>query len=269
MVARSRRVHALLRSQKAAILVSIVFIAACLILGCGGGGGGSSASGGGGGTTGTTVIEAIVAGSAQAVIDTQNIMVLDSVTFEVVNYDVNNVRTVLTATNWSTSDTGNVAGVLDPATGAYTATAPGGIFTISASANGNNYQTTYRVTPRQSRLFGKVADASSGIGVSGIVVLFYDASGTTLVGSITSSYNGNFLASVPTTAKFFNLKTTSIPAGLYHRSFSYNGLRYSPTVPCSAPTPGGLANGVETVMPATIALPPSSLSPPGPPDGCQ
>src|SRR5689334_14223341 len=103
--------------------------------GCGGGGGGSSTD-----TTTTTLgnirAEAALAGAPDQPIDPLNIQAGDTVVFQVVGYDTNRQRHVLTSSNWTTNDNGNAAGPL-ASDGTLTATMPSNtVFTATGTSGG-------------------------------------------------------------------------------------------------------------------------------------
>ncbi len=211
------------RVQIVSLLLATLFAVVCVMLGCGGGGGGSNS---GGPLPGLTRVESVITASPAVVRDSMNFMVGDQVTFELVNYDSNGVRTVLSGQLWSSTDINVVSGTLDPGTGNFIALAStnGTTYVVSTVFQGNTYSLPYLVTPVQSRISGRVMQEFSAFGVSGIKIVFYDASSNVVGQGVTSSYDGTFLASVPTTAARFNLVPASINTSFFYREFAYDGI---------------------------------------------
>lgn len=104
-------------------------------------------------------------------------------------------------------------------------------------------------------------------GIQGVIVTFYDGAGT-LIASATTDANGNFSAQVPTDARYFALDPTSINSNSYYRSYTYNGLRYTPLDDgCRTPLPDLPDGGVFTLV-TNIVVPTLAGPPPPPPTGC-
>ena len=244
--------------------------------GCGGGGGGSSTTTTTSTTSGTNGLsniraEAALSATPDSPIDPLNIQAGDAVNFEVAGYDKNSVRHILASTNWTTSDNGNQSGQL-LADGSFTATASSGvvIYTATGTAQGKQYQVSYRVKPFQAIVTGSIMD-NNGAPAQNISIEFFNVGGA-VVSSARSQFDGSFRASVPTTAKTFNLDKTTISPQLYYQSFSYQSVRYTTLIStCNASLPA-LTNGTTTsiglvtldaTMTGQIVNPP-----PPPPDGC-
>jgi hypothetical protein len=259
------------------IFVALFVLAiACGGVGCGGGGGSSTTTTS---TTSTTSgalnpirAEAALASDLSQVIDPTNIQAGESIQFEVAGYDpITHARQVLSSGAWTTSDNGHVSGNLT-ADGLLSASAPSGssTFTATGVAGGNSYPVGYKVKPVQALVTGRLVD-TNGAAASQVTVIFYNAVGVE-VGRVKSVYNGNFRASVPTTAKMFNLDPTTLPKQFYYKSYSFNGLRYTPLeATCTATLPA-LANATTTSI-GTITIDASNTNgepnpPPPPPDGC-
>src|SRR5579885_2233700 len=198
-----------------AVLILILCIAAGT--GCGGGGGGTT-----GNETTTTGgpprAEAALAADPNHQIDARNIQAGQSVQFEIVNYDSNNVRHILSSSNWTTTDNGNSAGTLQ-SNGLFTATASsnGTVFTATGTNAGVQYNLPYQVTPVQAIATASVID-DNGAPAAGVTVLFYNSAGV-VVGRSTTSVDGSLEASLPTTAVSLNIDPTTLPTSLYFKSF--------------------------------------------------
>lgn len=255
-------------------IAAILTLVVAFSTGCGGGGGGGStgSTGSTGGNNFTTVRAEAVLSSTNQIIDPQNIMVGDTVQFEVVGYDAQRQRHVLSATGWTTTDTGNTAGTLTSA-GVFTAThsTNGATFTATASLNGTPYHLVYQVKPVQAIVTGNIVD-SNGVGAD-VEIIFLNSNGTE-AGRVHSAFNGFYRGSVAPTATSLNILTSSLPAGFYYKSFVYSGKRFSMTiVGCNGKPLPTLTQGVQTSIPLiTIdaATTPQGQQnpPPPPPDGC-
>lgn len=103
-------------------------------------------------------------------------------------------------------------------------------------------------------------------GLSGVQVVFIDVDGDVLA-QTTAQADGRFSASVPTTAREFNLVPSTIPNSVY-RTFSFNSNRYTPlSITCGAPLPT-LTGGATVALATAVELPRTSNPPPPPPNGC-
>jgi hypothetical protein len=230
-------------------------IIALIVLGCGGGGGG------GGGTTNTTATGSTSTGSNDSIvtkivaqispgvyIDPRGIQVGQTVQFILVNFDVTQgTASPLSGGFYLSSGPGATPGHLS-SSGAFTATTvTSNAYTISTNYLGTNYSAPYLVTPVEPRVAGQIVD-TNGKPIPFAQAEFYDGS-TNLVAQSTSDVNGNFIASVPQTAKRINLNSTTISSGNYFGVFAYGSGTYDIlAASCSAPLPALPVNG-------TIALP--------------
>jgi len=250
--------------------IAAVFILAIALGGCGGGGGGTSTTTTSTGGLSNIRAEAALAGAPDQPIDPLNIQAGDVVVFQVVGYDSNRQRHVLTSSAWTTNDNGNAAGTL-ASDGTFTATTPSNtVFTATGSSGGKQYQEGYRVKPVQALVTGRVVD-SNGFGASHVAIVFYNAAGSEVSRAIVQ-FDGTFRASVPTTATQFNLDPNTMPKAFYYRSFVYQTKRYTTLdKTCSAPLLA-LTNGATTPI-GTLTVDAVSSNgilnpPPPPPDGC-
>jgi hypothetical protein len=153
----------------------------------------------------------------------------------------------------------------------YTAGNTLGPFTITAKSVANNLLTAKaNITISASggttaTVKGTIKD-SAGNNLSGVVVQFFDATGTQV--SQTSAAAGVFTAVVPVTATGFNLLPSSLSSTSFYESFSYAAKRYDPLIStCVAPLPVLNANQVVN-LPSQVAVDALNGPPPPPPDGC-
>ncbi|MFI5387865.1 MAG: hypothetical protein ACHQ50_17295 [Fimbriimonadales bacterium] len=237
--------------------------------GCGGGSGTGSGTGTGG--FARYAVEATVGGS---VIDPTNIVQGETVQFVVAGYTASNQRSVVSSSGWQADPTGQSEGTMS-ANGTFTATASGGLFTVSATADGSQRNGTGAVKPAgQALVTGRLID---GIGdlLSGFEVDFYDGSNA-LVGSSITQFNGTFRASVPATAVTFDINRSTIPATTFYREYHYVSKWYLPKPnACNGPLPV-LSNGHTSALNGDVTVPPSKdhqnppadLPPPPPPSAC-
>ena len=256
------------------LAVAIIVLSAA----CGGGGGGSSSTNststsGSTGTLNPIRAESVLANNAGQIVDPKNIQVGEAIQFQVVGYNTTTfARTVLSSSLWSTNDSASAAGTLS-SSGLFNATAStGGVsYTATGHANATTYPLVYAVKPVQALVTGVIRD-SNNFASSRVTIVFYTISGAE-VGRASSAFNGNFRASVPTSAKRFNIDPASLDPSFYFQSFSFLSKRYTTleTATCSAPLPA-LTNGTTTnIGGITIdAAKTNGVSnpPPPPPDGC-
>lgn len=218
-----------------------LFVAAALafaLAGCGG----SSSSSGGSTVTLVTRIEAVTKSDTSLVQDPTNFQEGEDYYFELVSYDAQGNRSVLSNVDWKSGDDSGTYGTLAGNSGLYSAgvlETPSNI-SIRAIYNGNYYSSEYAIKPQQIRLSGKVASESTGTGLDGVVIDFYNDS-SNLVGTVTTGYNGTFRASIASSANYYMLRSETIPTNFY-RSFlstkSGTELRYdSGQTDCLAPLP--------------------------------
>lgn len=251
------------------------FALACLVAfvlllffgpGCGGGGG-AGGNGGGGGNISFYVVEATKNG---VIIDPLNVVLGETVQFDVVGYTATGVRQVQNSSNWTADPTGQGEGTMSPS-GTYTSSASGPQFTVQADANQQVYTGVAQVKPAGLALVaGRLIDGY-GHNARTIFVDFYDASNN-LVGSSQAQADGSFRAAVPTSATGFDIRRASIPAG-YYREYQFNGKWYLPKPSaCIAPLPA-LTAGITTTLsnilvPATTDGNGNGAPPPPPPSAC-
>jgi hypothetical protein len=229
----------------------LVFLLA-VIFGCGGGGGGGSA----GPTTTTTT------GTVTMTISPSKITLppSGSTTFTASVSDGTGVT--FTKSGGTLAVTGLTAKytaptVLGPYTVTATSTAHAG---LSATAD---VTVSNSVVAGEATLSGTVADENGGL--TGITIIFYSSGGTQLA-TATTTTNGAFTVTLPTSAKSFNLEASTINTVNDYSQFEFGTTWYSPTISgCNAPVPA-LTNG-ETLTLGAITLS-STANPPPPPPNC-
>ncbi len=256
--------------KKVSWLLTTVF---CLVLiGCGGGVSDLPVGPGVGSNSTTPTIEAVNRQDATIYVDPENIEIDDEVIFQLVAYDLTTgARSVLAATNWSSSDTKAVYGNLASNSGLYLAGSHeiNDRLVVASTFDGNNYSAFYRVKPRQVLLHGFVYAQGTTTPVRGVAIEFYNES-QVLVGTVHSMADGSFRASIPSSvasAISYNLVPETIPATYYH-NFLADGLRYqSGTAGCRVTLPS-YDNGPRE-LPYSIFVTPKSAGVAEPdPDGC-
>ncbi len=138
---------------------------------------------------------------------------------------------------------------------------------VFAMYNGLRYEAPYAVKPRQVRLIGIVLQEGTDQPIPGVEIFLYDNFGT-LVGQVTSAYDGVFRASVPTNTERFEPTVGSIPTTFF-QSFVHEGLRYSVGFPqCKAPLPQ-LEIGTEVLQDPIYLTPRVAGQPTPSPTGCR
>jgi hypothetical protein len=252
------------------LMAVLVLVIACGGGGGGGGTGGTSATSGSTGTLNPIRVEGVLASNPAQIVDLQNVQVGDVVQLQIVGYDSNRQRVVLSSGSWTTND-GTGAGTLS-SSGLYTATKSTGgtAFTFTGSNGGKLYSANYQVKPVQALVTGSVMD-SNGAASSRIVLVLYNATGTVMARGTTAS-DGTFRISTPITAKRFNLDPASMSTTFYFRSFVYQSKRYTALISsCTAPLPT-LTNGSTSAIGFIVIDAAQSGGainpPPPPPDGC-
>ncbi len=156
--------------------------------------------------------------------------------------------------------------------GTYTAGSTTGNFTVTATSVADPTKSaTANVTianlGQNATVTGRVVVENTTIGVQGVIVAFYNSTGSELARA-TTGVDGRFTRIVPVAARRFHLLSSSI-SNAYYKQFSYAGTRYSPLVPsCSVPLPT-LTAGQTYNMPVSIMLSSTANPPPPPPNGCQ
>lgn len=180
---------------------AVLSLSALIVMGCGGGG-----TGGGGGPY--VVVRVELPGR-----DPINIVVGQTVQFELAGYNFSGQRDRLQATGWFILDNPAV-GTIDQS-GNFTATSPGTARILATWAGTPNAQTlTIVVKPAGlARYSGRVVNNANSAGVTGITVIFYDNNNVEVGRAITTT-GGNFLAQVPTTATRMNLDPASLTGWL-------------------------------------------------------
>jgi hypothetical protein len=166
--------------------------------------------------------------------DPRNIQTGEEYWFQVVRYNENGEREILSGATWSLSDRryadiGGNSGLFLAGVNA----SQGDQF-VFAEFEGRRLEARYNVKPRQVRLIGIVLQEGTTKPLPGVEIFFFDNFGT-LVGIAQSSYDGTFRASVPTNTVQFSPTIESIP-NTFFQSFVFDGLRYSVGYPqCKAP----------------------------------
>lgn len=174
-----------------------------------------------------------------------------------------NTNVTFTATGGTVTKVGNV--------GTYNAGGTTGNFSVTATSVADpSKKATASVTianvGANATINGRVYQDGSSIGISGIIVAFYNSSGSE-VARATTAADGTFTKLVPITARRFHIIPSSISAA-YYKAFSYAGTRYSPLLPtCSVPLPT-LTAGQTYTMPVPVYIPNAAEPPPPPPNGC-
>lgn len=253
----------------------VAFVGAVVVIGCGGGGGGTGGGGGNGGSTGDAPYQGqyleFTGLNRGGNLDPLSLQVGDTVQVEVANYDPAGNRTVLAATNWTC--TAGAANVSISSTGRLVVLRQTpGIFSVSARATVSGAPKTIQQdsavpAPSTTTFSGKVLKEATNEGIKYVQVNFYDGSGAAIAGARTGD-DGIYKAQVPATVKSVSIKSATVAAPPYYRSFYYGGLVY--TMDASA-CPLKLKN-VKTGQ--NNALTPMSIflqenGPPPPPDGCK
>ena len=167
---------------------------------------------------------------------------------------------------WST--TAGTVTPTGPLTATFTAPATSGAATITATsvADPSRFGTVAIQYSTSTRYQGFVYREGSTLGLAGVQVRFYNASGGTVTTTTTNS-SGVFSVVVPTSAVRFHILNASVPAG-YYKAYKYNGLRYTTLeVTCSAPLPPPIPGGTVN-LPTAVTVPPTTGPPPPPPNGC-
>lgn len=230
-----------------------------VLIGCGGGGAGGSGNGNG------DLVAFYVELPGR---DALNLIIGDSVKFELAGYDANLNRTVLTAESWSLANVVGSPGNLGP-DGTFVATGTGSATVKATYQNKTITPINVVVHPPQAFVSGNVSSIYGG-GIANCIVTFYD-NGNVEVGRARTNANGAFTASVPTTATKVNFAATGgIPNGWY-KEWLYRTKRYSASIAnCHAVMVLNvpLSNGATSNFTDGIRLTPISDPPPPPPDGC-
>lgn len=186
-----------------------------------------------------------------------------SVAFTATVTGATNTNVNFTATGGTITKVGNV--------GTYRAGTTTGSFSVTATSVADpSKKATATVTianvGANATINGRVYQDGSSIGISGIIVAFYNSSGSE-VARATTAADGTFTKLVPITARRFHIIPSSISAS-YYKAFSYAGTRYSPLLPtCSVPLPP-ITAGQTYTMPVPVYIPSASEPPPPPPNGC-
>ncbi len=228
--------------------------------------GGCGGTGGGGTPTTFVLVRVELPGQ-----DPLNLEVGMNVQFVLAGYDVNFTRFVLSTNTWNLTNVQGAPGTLN-SNGSFNATGVGS-GTVNATWPGHTVTgLNFQVRPLQAKVTGSVRSESSGNGVSGVIVVFFNDANTE-VGRATTNASGTFLGSVPTTATKVNLDRALMPPGWY-AEWLYRAVRYSSStmVPnCHAVMVLNqpLANGATSTMPDPIFISSTLDPPPPPPNGCQ
>ena len=254
-----------------------ILVLLAMTLGCGGGGGGTGGGGGGGGNN-LGVIPAAgqyieILNTAGVIVNTMNLQVGQTYQVVFANYDGLGNRTPLAASNFTLSGGGAGAATINTSgqlivTGTSTQT-----FDVSATATVISTQVTKSVTcfvPNTviatAKVSGRVISSNGTTGLTFLLVECYDNNGILVGGALTLA-NGNFTATVPTTATKLTIRSNSIPS-TFHAAMKYLGKNYSTgSAVCRVPLPA-LVGGGTVGLPGNIIVPQQADGPPPPPDGC-
>jgi len=194
--------------------------------------------------------------------DPTNIQCNEQLVFQLVNYSADGTRNIIPAT-FACSDSGGLYGNLSTNSGVYLAgnkpTPPPspttGSLSMSATADGQTYDTFFDIKVDQVRLIGTVsAPGATQSQLNQIIIEFFNSTGG-LVDTVTVATDGTFRASMPTVAASFTIVADTIP-GTFYQSYSYGGNQYTAgLVTCFAALPTGLIAGA-TVLPSSVAIAP-------------
>lgn len=217
--------------------------------------------------------------------DPNNFQSGEQYVFELVSYvGTNQTRTILGATDWTSSDTTSTYGTLAADTGVFVAknqvTPTKQVMTVIYQ--GKSYSSYYSVRSQQARVLGKVVNEQTGVGVPSVHIVFYSPLDPnlpdikTVVGEVVTAYDGSFRASLPPTT--LDSSNNALPTEMqvdnatvpnsYYRSFTYGGFRFDTGAQvCRAALPT-VTVGL-TQLSDTIQLTPKTLYDSAPSaDGC-
>jgi hypothetical protein len=210
--------------------------------------------------------------------DPLNLLLGDSGTVVLANYDGVGNRTLLATSGWATTSGGAVnIGATSSTTASFTVIGtPAAEFKFQCTTLIAGVPTLFEqrartplstpvVTGRVVEL-GLFSGLPSNTGIPHVEVDFFNGAGT-IVGSARTMPNGTFSAIVPLTAVELMLVSDTIKTSKYYRAIFYQSDYYSPLdVDCRIAL-GALINGVNA-MPASMGLPQMAGGPPPPPSGC-
>lgn len=216
--------------------------------------------------------------SSGAWFDPLNLLLGDSGTVVLANYDSLGTRTLMTTSGWTTTSGGavNIAATSGTTASFTVIGTPAAEFKFQCFSVIAGVQTLFEqrartplstpvVTGRVVEL-GLFSGLPSNTGVPHVEVDFFNGAGT-VVGSARTMPNGTFSAIVPLTAVEAMLVTDTIKTSKYYRAIFYLSDYYSPLdVNCRIAL-DALINGVNP-MPGSMALPQVAGGPPPPPTGC-
>jgi hypothetical protein len=267
-----------LRERVVTVAATLLF--AFIFFGCGGGGGGGGSSNGStSGSVGNPTNIAAVALFQGTQAPASPFTSGTSSTYQLSQGDVVQIELIgvnsitaapqqVAATNFSTNAPSSVATI--SSTGLLTAVAssPGIQYTFSAVYSGTTYTAPFLVGPVSPKVAGSVRDTSNNP-VAGVILNFYNSSGTLLSQSI-SGGDGSFIGNVTTSAAEFSADASAITNPGYFKEYGYNSLYYSTaSTNCYSPLPA-LTVGTKTTLPYQVVVLPSNdpADPPPPPTGC-
>jgi hypothetical protein len=149
--------------------------------------------------------------------------------------------------------------------------APVGIFNLTAQATVGGQTIVLNrdcaVPPNYTTtISGRVTREAESKGVKYIQVNFYDASGAAVAGVLTGD-NGVFRAGVPATVKSVSIKSDTVPAPPFYKSFVYKSKVYTmdaSTCPLKLTIASGTNNPLDN-----MGIFKQEDGPPPPPDGCK
>jgi len=170
--------------------------------------------------------------------DPMNIQTQEQYYFQLVSYSTGQRVILNDGVTWGTSDPSGQYGNIGSNSGLFLAGSNVNQTDqfVFAFVGPQRFEIQYSIRPRQVRLLGKVLDEVSGKPVPNVTLFFFD-NFNTLVGTVNSSFDGSFRASVPDNTMTFSPTVESIPVN-YYQSFLFAGLRYTVGFPqCKASLP--------------------------------
>lgn len=205
--------------------------------------------------------------------DPLNLRIGDGGTAVIASYDSLGNRTVLVATQWESTASGNVPiGALG---NFQVFTSPGAEFLFRGTTPIFTVPTVFEqaaaVPSGTATINGRVVELGlftslpTSIGVPHVRVDFFTATGVK-VASARTLQDGRFSAIAPTTVQFMMIYGDSI-SSRFNRAIYYKGDFYSPADPSCLITIGPIGAGT-TNLSSSMALHRAAAGPPPPPSGC-
>jgi hypothetical protein len=271
------------RKSQLAVFLATAFIA-LLIFGCGGGGGTSSTSstastsGATGGLATTDIAlnafflgtkdpaSPFVTGSSGAA--NYQLIVGDQVQIYLIGVFTNtDVVSQVQATNFRITSPYSVATINSSGLLVGKSAAPSSQYQVSAEYQGTTYSASFQVINPTAKVAGTVEDTSTNP-VQGVLIDFYDSSGTLLAQTQTGS-DGTFIGNVPTTAVSYAADATALTEPKYFNEYDVNTSVYAPTIAdCFTPLSGLSLKEKKTLPYTIIVIPNDSSNLPPLPTGC-